>query len=421
MRTAPAPAPMSTARTISMDTARRMAVAAQRLDGPPKEKGKASIMDCIRQVRCLQLDPTSAVARSHQLVVRSRLGNYDTSHLDDLCYSDRELFEYWAHAASIVLTQDYPVHRGLMTSYLKGDSAWEERIRGWVESNDGLRRTILRRLRREGPLPSRVLSDISKQSWRSTGWTAGRNVSRMLDILWAQGKIMVSARSGGQKLWDLAERVIPDDARKQRLSNGQRTKRAALSSLRALGVGTEQDIRNHFIRGRYPQLRRVLASLENDGEVERIRVHGSTADWFVRAADTALQDRIESDHHRGMTTLLSPFDNLICDRSRTERLFDFHYRIEIYVPKDKRRYGYFAMPVLHGDELIGRVDPLFDRKSHTLRINSVHAEPGRRKSSADDGAAVATAIGELAGFLGATSIEIGREAPPGWRRAVRGL
>jgi uncharacterized protein YcaQ len=404
-----------------MDTARRMAVAAQRLDGPPKEKGKAAIMDCIRQVRCLQLDPTSAVARSHQLVVRSRLGNYDTSHLDELCYSDRELFEYWAHAASIVLTEDYPVHRGLMTSYLKGDSAWEEQTREWIETNGGLRRTILTRLRKEGPLPSRALSDTSKLAWRSTGWTSGRNVDRMLGILWRQGRIMVASRSGGQKLWDLAERVIPDDARKQRLSNGLRAKRAAVSSLRALGVGTEQDIRNHFIRGRYPQLKRVLASLEKDGEIERISVNGSAADSFVRAADTALLDRIESDHHRGTTTLLSPFDNLICDRIRTERLFDFHYRIEIYVPKDKRRYGYFAMPVLNGDELIGRVDPLFDRKSRTLKVNSVHAEPGRRKSSSDDGAAVAAAIGDLAGFLGATSIEIGRELPPGWRRAVRGL
>jgi uncharacterized protein YcaQ len=412
---------MKSPRTISMDTARRMAVAAQRLDGPPKETGKEAIMECIRQLRCLQLDPTSAVARSHQLVVRSRLGNYDTSHLDELCYSDRELFEYWAHAASIVLTEDYPVHRGLMTSYLKGDSDWEERTRRWVENNAGLRRTILRRLRREGPLPSRALSDISKESWRSTGWTAGRNVSRMLDVLWAQGKIMVSGRSGGQKLWDLAERVIPDDARRQRLSEGQRTKRAALASLRALGVGTEQDIRNHFIRGRYPQLKRVLASLEKDGDVERIRVRGSTADWFVRAADAMLLDRMDSDHHSRTTTLLSPFDNLICDRARTERLFDFHYRIEIYVPKDKRRYGYFAMPVLHGDELIGRVDPLFDRKSGTLKVNSVHAEPGRRKSSAEYGAAVATAIGDLARFLGVSSIVTGREVPSGWRRAVRGL
>ena len=412
---------MKLPRMISINTARWMAVAAQRLDGPPKETGKAAIMDCIRQIRCLQLDPTNAVERSHRLVVLSRLGKYDTSDLDALCYSDRELFEYWAHAASIVLTEDYPVHRGLMTSYLKGNFDWEEHTRRWVESNDGLRRTILRRLRREGPLPSRSLSDISKESWRSTGWTAGRNVSRMLDILWRQGKIMVSARSGGQKLWDVAERVIPDDARRQRLSEGQRTKRAALASLRALGVGTAQDIRNHFIRGRYPQLKRVLASLEKDGEIERLRVRGSTADWFVRASDTSLLDRIESDHHGGTTTLLSPFDNLICDRNRTERLFDFHYRIEIYVPKDKRRYGYFAMPVLHGKELIGRVDPLFDRKSHTLKVNSVHAEPGRRKSSTDDGAAVAAAIRDLACFLGATSIEVGRELPPGWRRSLREL
>lgn len=412
---------MSAARTLSVDTARRMAVAAQRLDGRPKATGKTAIMDCIRQLRCLQLDPTNAVARSHLLVLWSRLGAYDITDLDELCYSDRELFEYWAHAASIVLTEDYPVHRGLMTTYLKGDSSWEEQTRNWIKTNGGLRLAILSRLRKEGPLPSRALTDTSKLAWRSTGWTSGHNVGRMLGILWRQGRIMVSARAGGQKLWDLAERVIPDHARREQLYEGHRTKRAALASLRALGVGTEQDIRNHFVRGRYPQLRRVLASLEKEGEIERERVRGSAADWFVRADDASLLEEIESDHHRGTTTLLSPFDNLICDRDRTQRLFDFHYRIEIYVPKEKRRYGYFAMPVLHSDRLIGRVDPLFDRKSDVLKINSVHAESGRRKAASGDGAAVAAAITDLAGFLGASSIEMARELPPGWTRSLQGL
>jgi uncharacterized protein len=412
---------MKAARTISTDTARRMAVAAQRLDVQPTSADKAAIMDCIRQLRCLQLDPTNAVARSHRLVLWSRLGNYDTADLDELCYSDRKLFEYWAHAASIVLMDDYPIHRGLMTRYLKGDTAWEEQTRRWIETNNGLRRTILTRLRREGPLPSRVLSDTSQLAWRSTGWTSGRNVGRMLDILWAQGKVMVSARSGGQKLWDVAERVIPEHARRDRLSEGQRTRKAALASLRALGVGTEQDIRNHFIRGRYPQLRRVLTSLERDGEIERVNVCGSSADWFVHRDDASLLESIEEDHHRSVTTLLSPFDNLICDRNRTERLFDFHYRIEIYVPKDKRRYGYFAMPVLHGDRLIGRIDPLFDRKSRALKINSAHAERGRTKSASEDGAAVAAAITDLARFLGASSIAVGQTLPAGWRKQLRSL
>jgi uncharacterized protein YcaQ len=412
---------MKVSRTISTDTARRMAVTAQRLDGRPTSADKPAIMDCIRHLRCLQLDPTNAVARSHLLVLWSRLGKYDTADLDELCYSDRELFEYWAHAASIVLTEDYPVHRGLMTRFLKGDSAGEEQTREWIETNNGLRRTILTRLRKEGPLPSRALSDTSKLAWRSTGWTSGRNVGRMLGILWAQGRIMVASRAGGQKLWDLAERVIPERARRERLSERQRVRRAALASLRALGVGTEQDVRNHFTRNRYPQLNRVLSSLEKDGEIERVRVRGSTVDWFVRGADTSLLEKIESNHRNHATTLLSPFDNLICDRNRTERLFDFHYRIEIYVPKEKRRYGYFAMPVLHGDRLIGRVDPLFDRKSRALKINSAHAERGRTKSASEDGAAVAAAITDLARFLGASSIEVGRTLPAGWRKQLREL
>ncbi len=148
----------------------------------------------MRDLGCLQIDPISVVARSPLLVLWSRLGAYDPAHLDALLWRERKLFEYWAHCASIVLTEDYPIHHALMRHYVADDSPWSRRVRQWIKDNDTLRRAILTRIRRDGPLPARELAEdgIAPQAWVSTGWTSGRNVSRMLDFLWMQGKIMVA-------------------------------------------------------------------------------------------------------------------------------------------------------------------------------------------------------------------------------------
>jgi uncharacterized protein YcaQ len=378
-----------------------------------------------RDLGCVQLDPISAVDRSHRLVWRSRVGNYAPAHLDQVLWQERHLFEYWAHCASLVLTEDYPLHHLMMRRYPGRGSAWSERTREWMRQNAKLRRYLLSEIRRHGPVASRQLEEggLDPQDWVSSGWTSGRNVSRMLDFLLMQGKIMVAGRAGGQKLWDLSERVLPPWTPRERLTEREIVRRAAERSLRALGVATPRQIGWHFLRGRYTDLPRALAELERKGHLAPVQVRDGagapwSGEWYIHSADLPLLAGLANGDWLPRTTLLSPFDNLICDRSRTEQLFNFKFRIEIYVPQSQRKFGYYVLPILHGDRLIGRIDPLMDRARGRLRVNAVYSEPGAPADRAT-GRAVADGVQELASFLGATAIDYdSRRLPAGWKREL---
>jgi uncharacterized protein YcaQ len=409
-------------RVLSPELVRRLNITRQRLAGPRPAATPQTILDAVRDLGCLQLDPISAVARSHLLVLHSRFGKYDPAHLDTLLWQERCLFEYWAHAASIVLTEDYPIHQLNMQQHLTGDSAWHRHIRAWMKENAALRDYILTELRSKGPLPSKHFEDKAADGWQSTGWTSGRNVSRMLDFLWISGTIMVAGRKGGQKLWDLSERCLPDWTPRDPMPQRELVKQAAQKSLRALGVAQERHIRQHYVSGRYPDLPGVLKALEAEKRIERVQIKDDERTWpgiwYIHTEDLPLLDQLSNGLWQPRTTLLSPFDNLIRDRARTEGLFNFFYRIEIYVPKARREYGYYVLPILHGDRLIGRIDPLMDRKNKRLAINAVYAEADAPKNL-KTGKAVAAAIEELASFLQAKEIVYGERKPEGWRRALQ--
>jgi uncharacterized protein YcaQ len=403
--------------TLDPALARRLILSRQRLAGPlPAAPGPDEVMATVTDLASLQLDPIGVVARSHLLVLWSRLGRYDPADVEALLWRERRLFEYWTHAAAIVCTDDLPIHSLLMRRYPSDRYAHNRRLRDWLAANQGLRRSILRQLRTSGPLPTRALEDRARTSWQSSGWTAGRNVDRMLDVLWTQGRVMVAGRQGQQRVWDLAERWLPAWAPTRRPPEREVVRLAVQRSLRALGVATARDIDRHFTASRYPGLSTVLAGLEREGRVERVRVADDGAEWpgpwYVHADDLPLLERLEAGDWRPRTTLLSPFDNLIIDRERTQRLFGFHFRMEIYVPRAARRYGYYVLPVLHGDRLIGRVDPAMDRRRGRLVVNAVHAEPD---APAAAGPAVAAALGELAAFLGADGVELRQPPPERWR------
>jgi len=404
---------------ITPTIARRLAVHAQRLAGARPTADSVGILDVVRDIGCLQLDPISAVARSHTLVTFSRVGPYDLSHLDRLLWQERSLFEYWAHAASIVLTEDYPIHHLLMRNIPVPNSPWGSQTSDWVKTNAELRDYILREITSNGALPSRYFEDKAQAGWQSSGWTAERNVSRMLDYLWCKGEIMVAGRSGLQKLWDLSERVLPEWTPREALDEHEVTRRAAQKSLRALGVGTLKQISQHFTRYRYYDLPVVVNELEAEGVIQQVEIEGVKGKWpwYIHRDDAPLLERLNNGEWQPRTTLLSPFDNLICDRARTQQLFNFDFKIEIYVPKEKRQYGYYVLPILHGDQLIGRIDPLMNRKQHTLEVNNVYAEPDAPVNG-ETGKAVGRAIEELATFLGAKTIAYGENVPEGWKRAL---
>ncbi|MBL8092616.1 MAG: YcaQ family DNA glycosylase [Anaerolineales bacterium] len=405
---------MTSSLHLTLMEARRLAVRAQALSGERPAPDRDGILAAARALRCIQLDPLSTVARSHRLVMFSRVGVYDPAVYDRVAYDERHMFEYWAHCASLVLTEDLPIHAQRMRGYLKRKSLWGDRTRVWAAQNDKLRRYVLGHIRRHGPTLSRDLEEdgLHPEAWVSTGWTSGRNISRMLDYLWLSGAITVTARQGGQKVWDLNERVLPEWAPRQRYSERRTTALAIEHALRALGPATARHIQNHFVRGRYPEYPAAFQQLRKAGRVLPVTVAGMSGEWWLHADQVGWVDERVAPR----TVLLSPFDNLIADRARTEALFGFEFRIEIYVPVAKRKFGYYVLPILHGERLIGRIDPQFERETGTLRVNAVYAEPGAPREA---GPAVAGAIRELAGFLSARNIVIDKRRTPAlWRAAM---
>jgi uncharacterized protein len=378
----------SDAISLTIPQARRLAVAGQLL---PAARG-TSILDVVGHVGYLQLDPTNSIARNHLLVLWSRLGNYDESELERLRWETRELYEY---SAAIVPVSDHPIHASSMRRYpndYNGD--WPEQLNRWIKDNAALRRSIIAQLRRRGPLPSRELEDTAERSWRSTGWTNDRNVSRMLELMHAKGEVVVASRSGQQRIWDLAGHWLPKDAEK--LPVAEAARRVMERSARNLGLATALEIKREFFAGGpWPGAERAIDSLVRSGRLLRAEIDGLKGDRYVHVDSLAALEQKPSRQ----TIFLSPFDPLIRNRERTEALWNFRYRIEIYVPKAKREYGYFVLPILHGDRLVGRIDPVFDRKEGVLRVNNVWWETGAREVSLE------RPLRSLARFVGAERIE----------------
>jgi uncharacterized protein YcaQ len=348
--------------------ARRIAVRAQLLDVPRP----AELLRVVQQLTMLQIDPTAAIAPSADLVAWSRLGSaYQPAHLRQALEEERTLFEHNALVRPM----------GDLALYLAGAADWPSRegIRSWLRDNDSFRRDILDLLGSSGPLSSRDIPDTCVVPWASTGWTNNRNVSQMLEFLMMRGEVAIAGRVGRQRLWDVAERVYPaalvvtsvDEA--HRIKNERR--------LAALGIARQRTAA-------------VPVEPADVGEAgEPAVVEGTTGEWRVDPA--ALGEDFE-----GRTALLSPFDRLIHDRVRAQELFDFEYALEMYKPAAKRRWGYFALPILHHDRLVGKVDATADRKAGVLRVQAIHEDVRFTRPITK---AVQAELDDLASWLGLSS------------------
>jgi uncharacterized protein YcaQ len=413
----------------SVQDIRQVAIIKQHLAGTrPSAPTSKHIYQVIQSLSYLQIDPISAVARSHELVLWSRLGKYKLPDLDRLLWKERKLFEYFAHAASIVLTEDYPIHSARMRQFSNGTlyyASWHEYIEGWMKQNAKLHDHVIGELKRRGPLQSRDIEDLSHKGWKSSGWTNERNVNRMLEFLLMKGEVMVQGRSGVKKFWDLAERCLPKSMSKSVLSDYEVDRLGMMKSLRALGLGTNKQITEHFAYGRYKEPDKILNELEHSGEISKVHIrdlasNGSdkSKDWYIHSKDIPILELVQSGKFEPRTTLLSPFDNLIIDRKRTLSLFGFEMSFEIYVPKNLRKFGYYVLPILHGDRLIGRIDPKMDREQGKLFINAVFAEANTPKTR-ETSKAVARSIQELGEFLGAKEVVFSKRVPEHWRSDLR--
>jgi uncharacterized protein YcaQ len=321
--------------------ARKLAVRAQLLDGPRP----TDLVEVVRRLTLLQIDPTAAIAPSADLVLWSRLGeSYRPDDLKRALEEERTLFELDALIRPI---EDL----GL---YLAGadERPPYARTREWLRANDGFRRDIVKRLRKSGPLSSRELPDTAAVPWASTGWSNNRNVTVMLEILMNRGEVAIAARVGRERLWDVPERVYPD-VEIPTVEEAERRKDER--RLASLGIARAQ-------------ARAMPMEPIHVGEAGELAVvEGVKGEWRVDPAQ--LDDEFE-----GRTALLSPFDRLIHDRTRAEELFEFEYTLEMYKPAAKRRWGYFALPILHGDRLVGKLDAAADRKASVLRVNAIHED-----------------------------------------------
>jgi len=350
--------------------ARRIAVRAQLLDAPrPTE-----LLAVVQRLTLLQIDPTAAIAPSADLVAWSRLGSaYQPAHLKHALEQDRTLVE---HNALVRPMSDL----GL---YLAGAADWPsyEHMRAWLRDNDRFRRDILDLLGSAGPLTSRDVPDTSVVPWASTGWTKNRNVTQMLEFLMMRGEVAIAGRVGRERVWDLAERVYPADVVVPSVDEARRAKNER--RLAALGIA------------RHKTTAVPVEPWDVGDAGEPAVVEGTKGEWRVDPA--ALGEDFE-----GRTALLSPFDRLVHDRVRVQELFDFEYTLEMYKPAAKRRWGYFALPVLHRDRLVGKVDAAADRKASALRVHAIHEDVRFTRTITK---AVQAELEDLASWLGLSAVE----------------
>lgn len=352
------------AHHLSKQEARRIAIHAQLLDGTRP----TGIVEVVDRLTLLQIDPTAAVAPSADLVLWSRLGSaYDPADLVKAVEHDRTLLET---VAFIVPPRD------LAAVIAEIREAPTGRTAAWLESNESFRRDVLALLERKGPLLSRDIPDTSVEPWPSTGWTNNRNVTRMLESLAVRGQVAISGRKGRQRYFDLPERVYPVDLPTMDLDTAIRYRNER--RLAALGIA----------RSTGPVIPNESPYVGEAGE-EAV-VEGTPGTWRVQPNYIGLP-------FEGRTALLSPFDRLIHDRVRAKELFGFEYILEMYKPKDKRRWGYFALPIVHDDMLIGKLDATADRKAGALVVNAIHEDVSFTKEMA---AGVRAEIEDLAKWLG---------------------
>jgi uncharacterized protein len=354
---------------LSRTDARRIAVRAQLLDSR-RPDGPDRLLDVVRHLTLLQLDPTAAIAPNADLVAWSRLGS-SYSPIDlDAAQEQRSVLEIWA---TVRPAEDLALYRAEMAA--RADGGGHAAAREWVAANKAFHRDVLDRLAESGPMPSRDVPDTCTEPWKSTGWTNNRNVTQMLEIMVGRGEAAIAGRKGSERLWDLASRVYPDDPivpvdEAKRLRNERR--------LRALGIA----------RVRTTQVPIEPWDVGESGEAAV--VEGVKGEWRV---DPALLGQPFS----GRAALLSPFDRLVHDRKRAVELFEFEYQLEMYKPAAKRQWGYFALPILFGDRLVGKLDARADRKAGVLRVAAIHEDEPFDKATA---AAVRDEIEDLARWLG---------------------
>ncbi len=381
---------------FSAPEARRIALAAQGFAAPrPRAAARSRLRSVFDRVGVIQIDSVNVLIRSHYLPLFSRLGTYDASLLDDLAYHPRrrELFEYWGHEASLVPLALQPLFRWRMARAERLEAGWHH-VTELARTRPRFIEKVLEQIEERGALSAGEVVDGGKSGGSWWGWSDGK---RALEWLFWAGKITTAQRRGFERVYDLVERVLPGAILALPTPSEADAQRELVRiAARACGIGTEQDLRDYF-RLSAADAKPRIAELCETGELTAVAVEGWKQIAYL-SGSAKLPRKIDAQ------ALLSPFDSLVWERSRTERLFGFSYRLEIYTPAHKRVHGYYVLPFLCGDQLVARVDLKSSRKDHVLEVHGVHEEEGVR------GTGVARALaGELrtmAGWMGHGEVRV---------------
>ncbi|WP_370599739.1 winged helix-turn-helix domain-containing protein [Pseudomonas nitroreducens] len=398
---------MPMVESLSLKQARRLALAAQgfTLRRPSGEVQRRHVRGLLERLGVLQIDSVNALVRSHYLPLFSRLGNYSPTLLEEAAWSagrHRRLFEYWGHEASLLPLELYPLMRWRMRRASEGRGIYQQLARFGREQQSVIRR-VLDAVREQGALGA---GSLNTREERAGPWWDWSDEKHALEWLFAAGEVTVAGRRGFERLYDLPERVLPSAVLDQPdLEEAEAQRRLLLHSAQALGVATEKDLRDYF-RLEPADSKARLAELVEGGDLLAVQVQGWQAPGYC-LTDAVIPRKVRA------SALLSPFDSLVWERARTERLFDFRYRLEIYTPQHKRVYGYYVLPFLFDEQLVARVDLRSDRVAGKLVVHAVHEET---KGPGEEGwIALAQQLGEMANWLGLESVEVSCRRPSGVR------
>ncbi|NTU75209.1 MAG: winged helix-turn-helix domain-containing protein [Anaerolineaceae bacterium] len=382
---------------LTHEDAVRLALHAQGLLKPQdQEPTKEAVLNLIRQLGVLQIDTIHIVARSHNIVLWSRLGDHPILWLVDL-EAEGNLFEYWAHAACFIPIEDYPLFR---RSILDGLRGWKDGT-DWLAKHPGVVAEVLERIRTEGPLKS---SDFKTDHKPAGGWWNWKDEKVALENLLTAGALMVAKRENFQRVYDLQERIFPgwDDANTPTREAVRRE--LILRSVERLGIAQPGWVWDYY---RLPKrgMAEELAGLCQEGELVETEVEGWNTPAYLHPNTAQKLESIVTTEPQ-VTTLLSPFDPLVCDRARTKAMFGFEYTIEVYLPTPKRKFGYFSLPILDRGQLIGRLDPKAHRKEKMLEVRNFHLEPGI-ELDAERAARIGKTLGDFAAWQGLQHVSFG--------------
>ncbi len=399
-----------TPQTTTLQAIRRLAIIRQGLHQRPAHSSRETLLEIIRRTGLLQLDSVSVTARSHYLVMLSRAGLYDPAELDMLL-ADGHLFEYWAHAACMIPIEHYPYFepwirhkRETRTHFYRDMGSNPAETVEWV----------MKEIREQGALSSK---EFESQRDGESGWWNWKPAKMALEYLFDHGYLMISHRVNFHRYYQLTEHVLEKHDFKLDYTLDDWQRWATMAGLRQQGSGTVADIADYYRLGKRTAEQNIMEMVRS-GEVLPLQVEDMKTPMYIHRDDWPLLQEVEAGQHMPqVTTFLSPFDNLIWYRPRVEALFGFYYRIELYTPAPKRKYGYYVLPILHRDQLVGRIDPKIERKSRCFRIHALHLEPGTEVND-DLTAGMAAAVREFAAFHGCDTVEIDKSDDEDLKAAI---